>query len=226
MMPGLTGLLPRHLAGDGFDRVDDLTAYVGGLGTFTMTAAVDYLAALGGGYGKPFASWRSGARALRSLVTMRRVALPFFPGVVTAHPYLSLEAERLPAALGLREIRWYSVFDGEGVPFVLARHRASAADEVTAASLLRAAALDSFGRTPYQLMVFRLDGEAGGTPGFGPSSAAAPTRACSAPRSPPGPSVRSSAGGSGPAPKTLPRRSTRTSSSAGYATRGHRSGSK
>lgn len=169
MMPGLTGLLPRWLAGQAFDEVHALTAHVGTMDRLTPAGAGDYLLSLGGGHGESQAAWRNGARALRSLHPRNDVELPFFPGLVNAYPYLSFEAERTARALALSTMDWFNVFDG-GAHMMRALSRLQgamtgqsdlgpAADELT-----RAAALDLFGRDPYQLMVFELSGTRHGAP--------------------------------------------------------------
>jgi saccharopine dehydrogenase-like NADP-dependent oxidoreductase len=48
MMPGLTGLLPRWLAGLGYRKVRRLIAYVGVMDRLTPAGAVDYLLSLRG----------------------------------------------------------------------------------------------------------------------------------------------------------------------------------
>ncbi|MDP9870190.1 MULTISPECIES: saccharopine dehydrogenase NADP-binding domain-containing protein [Streptosporangium] len=163
MMPGLSALLPRHLAGQGFDRVDRLTAHVGGVDRFTPAAALDYVASLSGGYATPLAVWR-GHQVIPGASRPRHgVEVPHFPGRVNAYPYLSAEAERLARSLGIAEVEWSSVFDGELTLAALARlpelDPDAAADE-----LVRASRLESLGRTPYFQMVFEMAGETGGRP--------------------------------------------------------------
>jgi hypothetical protein len=167
LMPGLTGLLPRWLAGQGFTRATQLTAYVGLVDRLTPIGAAEYLLSLGGGHGESQAAWCSGSRVSRALAPLSEVELPFFPDRVNAHPYLSLEAERLACALGLDGVRWYNVFDGGGQMLTALSRLQGAmmgqADlDAAAAELAQAAELDLFGRAPYQLLVFQLDGEAGG----------------------------------------------------------------
>jgi hypothetical protein len=165
LMPGLTGLLPVWLSRQGFDRATRLTAYVGLVDHLTPAGAGDYLLSLGDGHGEAQAAWRNGARVSRALEPLTEVELPMFPGRVTAYPYLSAESERLARSLGLDEVRWYNVFDGGGqILAALSRLRGAMVGEgdldVAAAKLVQAAELDLFGRTPYQLLVFQLDGEA------------------------------------------------------------------
>src|SRR5439155_14111296 len=97
---------------------------------------------------------------------LRDLELPFFPGRVSAYPYLSLELERLARDLGLAEASWYSVFDGQFVLQALARSGSGVSEDPleAAAAIVRASELDVFGREPYQLFVVQLDGHAAGEP--------------------------------------------------------------
>ncbi|HWW53376.1 MAG TPA: saccharopine dehydrogenase NADP-binding domain-containing protein [Acidimicrobiales bacterium] len=168
MLPGLSGVLPRYLVGLGFDRVGSLTVFAGGRDFFTPGGASDYLASLGNGFGESLAAWCGGAKLSRALTPLRDVELPFFPGPVTAHPYMSTETERLAAALGLQDLSWYNVFEGGHVVRSLGRLQGAMMGEsdldAAARQLARAARLDMFGRTPYQLFVLQLDGERDGLP--------------------------------------------------------------
>lgn len=166
MMPGLSGLLPRALAA-GVDRSVKLAGYVGGLDIFTRGAAEDYVRSVTDGYGEALAAWRSGRRAPRTLEPLRDVELPFFPGRVTAYPYLSTEGERIARDLQLFDADWYNVFAGEFVLSALGRVTQAVSEgafSMAAEELSRAASLDVVGRDSYQLMLFELDGEQDGEP--------------------------------------------------------------
>ncbi|MFI6491064.1 saccharopine dehydrogenase NADP-binding domain-containing protein [Streptomyces sp. NPDC050564] len=169
MMPGLTGLLPRWLAAQGVDAPERLLGYVGTMDRLTPAGAGDYLLSLGGAYGEAQSAWRDGARVLRALVPLADTELPFFPGTVSAYPYLSYEVERLARALGLTTVDWYNVFDG-GSRMLKALGRlqgamsGQSALEPAARELMEAAALDLFGRDPYQLFVLELTGRHAGRP--------------------------------------------------------------
>ena len=167
MMPGLTGVLPRALARLRFDAVARLTAFVGGCDRLTETAAVDYLATLVGGFGEPFAAWRDDRRVSQCLAPREAIRLPFVSGDVTGHPYLSTEAESLASTLGLTHVDWYNLIAGERTTSIL--RRSAARSGVDAASrdareLARATELDSLGRTPYQVLLFQIDGTRDGAP--------------------------------------------------------------
>ncbi|SFK82769.1 saccharopine dehydrogenase NADP-binding domain-containing protein [Streptomyces pini] len=162
MVPGLSALLPRALA-TGLDRPKRLVAYVGGRDRFTWASAQDYVAGARDGGGRSLGAWSGGRRVPGALAPLTDAELPFFPGPVTAYPFLSAETERLARDLGLAEAHWYNVFDGGHALRALSSPSDGDLREA-AGRLVRAAELDLFGRTPYQLMVFRLEGERDGRP--------------------------------------------------------------
>ncbi|MER7169271.1 saccharopine dehydrogenase, partial [Micromonospora sp. NPDC000207] len=161
MTPGLSTLLPRALAAD-FDRLHRLTAHLGGRDRFTPAAAGDYLAGMRDRSSRSAAAWIDGRSVPGRLAPLRDVEIPYFPGRVTAHPFLSAEAQWLGETLGVDEVHWYHVFDGDRALSVLGRVDADAPD--AAEQVVRAAGLDLFGRPAYQVMVFQLDGESAGRP--------------------------------------------------------------
>ncbi|ANY08122.1 hypothetical protein [Pseudonocardia sp. HH130630-07] len=159
LRPGLTGLLPRWLAGREFDTVHGLVAHLAVLDRFTATAAEDYLHSRDG---EPLAAWRAG-RVPGALTRRTGVTVPFLPGAVSLLPHLGREEIRLAQAPGLERGDWYSAVDGEHVGAAFDRARsAEPADAVTA--LVRASALDLAGREPYVVSAVRLDGAAAGRP--------------------------------------------------------------
>ncbi|MEV0675056.1 saccharopine dehydrogenase NADP-binding domain-containing protein [Actinosynnema sp. NPDC050436] len=166
MIPGLTGLLPRHLAGSGFTGVDRLTVHHGVRDRIGWSGAYDLVAGIIEGRDESLAGWRSGAA--RSGVARRAVnrALPGFTEPVTVHPYLSPEARRTAQRLGLRDGDWHTVlFDGRvstvlgGLPALTEADLAP-----TAERLHRAADFDVLGRTPQVGVLCQLDGTGPGGP--------------------------------------------------------------
>ncbi|MEH1123251.1 saccharopine dehydrogenase NADP-binding domain-containing protein [Micromonospora sp. CPCC 206061] len=164
MTPGLSGLLPRYLAGEGFDQVHRLIAHHGGRDRFTPAGAADYLAEVDGGGGEPGGVWRDGAVLPRALAAEAGARLPFFPEPAAVRPYLAPETVRLARDLRLAEARWYNVFAGERTLDALERARSLADPARAVAELVRAAELDVFGRAPYQIFVLELAGAQGGAP--------------------------------------------------------------
>jgi hypothetical protein len=157
MLPGLSGLLPRFLALD-MDRSQQLLAYIGVLDHFTPGSAADFLAGLEGS--ESLAAWRQGRRASRALKRLTSLALPFFSTLVTAHPYLNHEGERIARLLQLEGADWYNVFEGNHVLSAMSRlgTRRDASTHAGGEELVKAAELDLAGRAPYQIFLFQLDG--------------------------------------------------------------------
>jgi hypothetical protein len=158
MMPGLTGLLARAAVDAGNATGARLTAFVGGRGRLTPAAAADFVSGFVDGFGEPLAAWRDGARVPSALSPLVEVELPFFDDRVSAYPFLSVEAERLARACGLREVKWYTVFDGAHLAQAVRSGAAAGADLAAAAERVeRAASLDAFGRRSYHVLVFRVE---------------------------------------------------------------------
>ncbi|WP_079314760.1 saccharopine dehydrogenase NADP-binding domain-containing protein [Microbispora sp. GKU 823] len=172
-LPGLSAILPRWLARQGFDSVSGLVAYCGGLEPCSPTVAVDLMLSLtaggadGAAYGEALAAIRGGRRVSRALRAVEDTVLDGFPGRVAVQPYLSGETERLATRLGLARVDWFNVHPGPQVHAVLnllpARLAAGAGLDELADRLILAADLDLAGRTPFYVLDFRMIGtEAGG----------------------------------------------------------------
>nr|WP_269329693.1 saccharopine dehydrogenase NADP-binding domain-containing protein [Kineosporia babensis] len=112
VMPGLSGLLPRLLAVRPLRRME---TYVGGAARFTSISAVDALLTRGDRFGTAQASWVDGAIRPNVLGPLRNVVLPGFPQPMQALPFLTTEAQELPA----REVRAYNVFASDRIPAAL-----------------------------------------------------------------------------------------------------------
>ncbi|GAA2801130.1 saccharopine dehydrogenase NADP-binding domain-containing protein [Kitasatospora paracochleata] len=162
-LPGLSGLLPRWLAGQGFDAVHTLTAYAAVLDRFTGAGAEDYLHGVLGEANEPLAAWDDGTRRGAARTRLAGLRLPYLPRPVTALPYLDAEGEELAEELSLRTGTWYSVLDGERLGIALDAARTLARPEAVA-RLCRATALDVAGRQPYATLLVQLDGRANGSP--------------------------------------------------------------
>ncbi|GIJ08920.1 epimerase [Micromonospora andamanensis] len=156
MMPGLSGVLPRYLIGTLPTPARWLTGHVGGRDHFSPAGAADYLRA--DEFGTVHAVWHAG-HLVPSAPTGRAASVPFFPEPVLSTPFLSTEAVRIAAATGLTEVRWHSVY-ADGHLAALLRGAASP-DQPTSEALRRAARLDLFGRSPYQVIVVEAGGDDG-----------------------------------------------------------------
>ncbi|MDQ2588963.1 saccharopine dehydrogenase NADP-binding domain-containing protein [Saccharothrix yanglingensis] len=118
LMPGLSGLLPRLLAEAG--PIGRLDVYVGGSVGIGRLSAVDALLTRGPRFGHALAAWREGRVVEHALAPLRGVTLPGFRGRVHAWPFLSAEMVALAGALGVAELRNYTVYATENLPEVLA----------------------------------------------------------------------------------------------------------
>jgi hypothetical protein len=168
MQPGLTGLLPRHLARSMSDP-HALTAYVGTMDRLTPAGAADYLLSLSGPYGSALAAIRNGIRAERALEPRTDIEPPYAGRRLDAYPYLSNESQALARDIGLSEVDWYNVFEGGAHMLAcLGRLQGAMRGESglveAAAELSRAAALDLFGKEPFQYMLFEVAGRHHGMP--------------------------------------------------------------
>lgn len=169
LLPGLSTLLPRWLAATEFDQCKRLTVYTGGLERGSRMGAADFLLSLEHADERALAAIRGGVLTQRALTPRIDAALPFFPGYVSAQPYLSEESERLALELGIDELDWYNVLVGEQLRAELNRLRSvswgqASEEELIAGSdrLVSAASLDLVGRDPYQLFVVILEGKSNG----------------------------------------------------------------
>ncbi len=164
--PGLSGLLPRWLAGS-FDKVDHLSVYVGALGRFTASGAEDYLiGVLDETNNEPLAAWRNGTKCSSVLTRKSGINLPFFPREVTVYPHIDVEAEFVAKALSLRNGKWYIAVDGEHGSAALEEARAYFHSDPAGAveRLCLASQLDLAGRQTYANFLIQLDGTKHGTP--------------------------------------------------------------
>lgn len=165
LLPGLSTLLPRWLAARELDQAKRLTVYTGGLERGSRMGAADFLLSLDNAEERALAAIRGGVMSQRALTPRIEVALPFFPGYVSAQPFLAEESERLAMDLRLDELSWYNVLVGEQLRAELNRLRSvswsqASEEDLIAGSdrLVAAAELDLVGRDPFQLFVLFLEG--------------------------------------------------------------------
>lgn len=165
MLPGLSSLVPRWMS-QSLTSVDALTTYIGGLERCSPSSATDMILSMdaddGANYGQPLAAWRDGHVVPRSLRPVKELEVPFIPDLVSAHPFLSPESERLASDLRLKRHDFWNVFVGERLITTFTRMRGSETTGDTldhaVQELTQAAELDLLGRDPYYALVFCMDG--------------------------------------------------------------------
>lgn len=167
IFPGLSGLLPRWLAIQAFDRVERMRAFAGGREPCSWGGGADVLLSSLDGFGSPGAVWAGGRVLAGAASVLDDVELPGFPGRVHARPFLSQETERVAASLGLGRAEWYSVTPSVRIPEAITRACANlsmrGADDRDAlaqsvAELIRIAELEMAGRAPFYVMSVEMEG--------------------------------------------------------------------
>lgn len=157
MLPGLTGVLPRLLADGPAHCVE---WYAGGVAPTSAAAAADLVLSMasGTGYGLSGALWRDGAVVAGALTVREDTEVAFFPGRVTAQPFLPEEAVRAATAVGAARAVWWNVFVGDGLRSALGSLRGRDTDLAEAVRRVRRGAdLDAAGREPFHLLVCSVD---------------------------------------------------------------------
>ena len=149
-IPGLSGIIPQYLAQD-FDSVASIDFYYGAKGTFTYTAAKDYMDGVFNNSNRSMVMWKYGK------------LLPYVPAEVEktnmyicneienmrCFPYFDDESEYLCQKYGLSEGRWHMCISGENTLKVLerARYDYQVNKDKTLRNICRASKLDCFGTT-------------------------------------------------------------------------------
>lgn len=160
-IPGLSGIIPQYLAQD-FDSVASIDFYYGAKGTFTYTAAKDYMDGVFNNSNRSMVMWKYGK------------LLPYVPAEVEktnmyicneienmrCFPYFDDESEYLCQKYGLSEGRWHMCISGENTLKVLerARYDYQVNKDKTLRNICRASKLDCFGTTGITKFVLTHDG--------------------------------------------------------------------
>jgi len=171
--PGLSALLPRWMAEQGFDCVRALRGWSGGREHCTPAAAADVLLSTVQGFGQAGTAWVEGHRTTGSLVPRAAVEVVGFPGRVHAQPFFSEELKRLVEELGLHDAHWNNVMPSARAMDVISRWcgrlgTTEPLDEAllqqAVADLVHTAQIDVAGQTPYYRLVVEMEGERAGRP--------------------------------------------------------------
>lgn len=160
-IPGLSGIIPQYLAQD-FDSVASIDFYYGAKGTFTYTAAKDYMDGVFNNSNRSMVMWKYGK------------LLPYVPAEVEktnmyicneienmrCFPYFDDESEYLCQKYGLSEGRWHMCISGENTLKVLerARYDYQVNKDKTLRNICRASKLDCFGTTGITKFVCSIAG--------------------------------------------------------------------
>ncbi|MGY2374457.1 hypothetical protein ACW9IB_08100 [Pseudomonas sp. SDO524_S393] len=168
VFPGLTALLPRWLAGRGFDRVTRLHIHAGGREHCSSAGGADVLLSALGGFGTPNAQWLDG-RVQALPVEQQAQRLAGFPEPVFRSAYLTDELQRLAGTLGVPHASFHNVFDQATVPALIASLCQRLSQDPSALpqaveQLIQAAELQLLGRRAYYRLTVDLSGWRAGQP--------------------------------------------------------------
>jgi len=166
VQPGLSGLLLRVLALHRSDKIDDVTAWCGGLQHLTAASVLEYAASLRDTDSHPGAVLRDGVIRRIGHDELKSPPTQYFPGSVTARPHLDAETVAVAAHLGVGNVCWMNVFDGVHTTLAMQQLAVDGdrrGGEADLGDVLTAAKLDLFGRQQYFAIVATARGLAGST---------------------------------------------------------------
>ena len=179
-IPGLAELLMLYL-GSKFDKSEDMCFIYGALGSFSLTAAKDYLEGVGSG-SRSMVCWKDGKVSECKTFEKLEQMLPFCKEKCMMFPYMDEGAVYAASELGLSSGRWYMAFAGqrtlkalENAPAVYTSERDSAIRALSTASELDCAekgrfvgiiiemrgTVDSDGKEDLKTLYFRFNDPSG-----------------------------------------------------------------
>ncbi|MDR1796819.1 MAG: saccharopine dehydrogenase NADP-binding domain-containing protein [Clostridiales Family XIII bacterium] len=170
-VPGLTGILAAHLARYGFEKVDSLRVYCGGIDSCGFGAAVDILLSSLNGYGLSGQCLIDRAPVPEAPARMGKTIIPGFPEEVYVNPYVTWELADVADRFAVHEVHGYNVVSDESLRDSILRQLgalASRKDEQTLAQcahgLMRDCEKAMFGKHPWYAVVAEAAGTAAGRP--------------------------------------------------------------
>ena len=112
-IPGLSGLIPQYLA-QHFDSVEKCDFYYGGIGSFSYTAARDYMEGIFESTNHSMSYWKDGElQPFTPATTSPADVLESFLGTFKAFPYFDEESAAVVQKIGFREARFQMCLGGE-----------------------------------------------------------------------------------------------------------------
>ncbi|MFX0547816.1 hypothetical protein ACOAKC_00640 [Hathewaya histolytica] len=108
-VPGLSGILPRWLALQGFEKVEEMHGFSGGRELCSPAGCADMLLSSISGFGITDAFLKNGSIIHSETKIDDKLFLPGFKEDVYMRRFLSSEIERLARSLKISEVHWYNV---------------------------------------------------------------------------------------------------------------------
>jgi len=163
-IPGLSGLIPQYLA-QHFDAVEKCDFYYGGIGSFSYTAARDYMEGIFESSNHSMTYWKDGElQPFTPTPTRPTEVLESFLGTFKSFPYFDEESAAVVQKIGFKEARFQMCLGGERTLRVLdsARSQYKQNPEKTIEDICRSTQLDCFGKSENAIFVCNIDGSANG----------------------------------------------------------------
>lgn len=164
--PGLSGILPRWLAGQGFDSAVSMYSFAGGREHCSPCAGLDLLLSSVSNYGTPGAYIKNGSIVRALDEHYEKVYIPFLKEEVYQQKFLNDETVKLASLLQLKEACWYNMSVDKTVNDAifnssarLSMDRSEQALQETIGELCAAAAMALCGKQPWYVMTTELQGE-------------------------------------------------------------------
>ena len=164
-IPGLSGLIPQYLA-QHFDSVEKCDFYYGGIGSFSYTAARDYMEGIFESTNHSMSYWKDGElQPFTPTPTSPTDVLESFLGAFKSFPYFDEESAAVVKKTGFKEARFQMCLGGERTLRTLdsARLQYKQNPEKTIEEICRSTQLDCFGKSENAIFVCNIDGTANGT---------------------------------------------------------------
>ncbi|MDD1502752.1 saccharopine dehydrogenase NADP-binding domain-containing protein [Lysinibacillus sp. CNPSo 3705] len=114
--PGLSGILPRLLAQEGFDQIDKISGYAGGEEVYSKGAAADIMLSSIYGFGTANAFYKD-EKIVRDIAQTEKINVTINgeENTVYAQSYLTNETILLAKKLHIKEAHWHNIYPNKAV---------------------------------------------------------------------------------------------------------------
>lgn len=119
--PGLSAILPCWLAKQGFETVEKMDIFSGGIEKSTWSACADVLLSSISGFGTPDAIFRDGSIIKSNYEYKDKVFVPGFNQEFYIQDFINSETVKLARALNLKEARWINIINNKLVKDIMAK---------------------------------------------------------------------------------------------------------
>ncbi|NSB12324.1 saccharopine dehydrogenase NADP-binding domain-containing protein [Clostridium beijerinckii] len=119
--PGLSAIVPCWLSKQGFENVEKMEIFSGGMEKSTWSACADVLLSSVSGFGTPDSIFRDGSIIKSNCEYPDKVFVPGFKEEAYIQDFINSETVKLARALNLREARWINIINNKLVKDIMAK---------------------------------------------------------------------------------------------------------